>query len=225
MLVRTLHLFFVAIGLLLLQLEGSQAAELAHLEAILQEHCQSVRGRGGSWDCVGFQSSSSDDNDRTLMVMADQFANRMRVMTEIGPFTPGETNLERLLEANFATSLDARYAIRGGFVYAVFLHPLQELEPQSLPAMMDQVDQLANSYGSTYSSGRLQYVGRTHTSTLHKKKKKTPRTPTEMTIKEENKEEPTRGEGSLRKKNTLVMVEKVEEPIVREEEEEEKPNN
>ena len=66
--------------------------------------------------------------DVPVAIVADPIANRMRAMVPIRlaeDLTAEE--LQRVLQANFDTALDARYAIANGRLWGVFIHPLAQL--------------------------------------------------------------------------------------------------
>ena len=61
-----------------------------------------------------------------------------------------------LLEANFHNTLDARYALRGDVLFAVYGHPLASLTNPQLRSAVRQVASLVLTFGTTYSSGVLE---------------------------------------------------------------------
>lgn len=65
----------------------------------------------------------------------------------------------RVLEANFHSALDARYATSDGVLYAAFIHPLSPLTEAEVRSAVAQVASLVRSFGTTYSSGELVYGG------------------------------------------------------------------
>lgn len=65
----------------------------------------------------------------------------------------------RVLEANFHSALDARYATSDGVLYAAFIHPLSPLTEAEVRSAVAQVASLVRSFGTTYSSGELAYGG------------------------------------------------------------------
>ena len=88
-----------------------------------------------------------------LIVLAPE-ADRMRAMVSIASVedvTPEE--MLRMMQANFDTALDARYAVAQGRVWAVFIHPLAALEREQLLSALAQTVNLARSYGSLYTGG------------------------------------------------------------------------
>ncbi len=98
--------------------------------------------------------------DTTLLVVSDPDNDRMRVMVPIGDaesLTPEE--LSRMMQANFDTALDGRYAIAQGLLWSVFIHPLGALEKDELISGIGQVINLSGSFGTLYSGGFLSYGG------------------------------------------------------------------
>jgi len=88
-----------------------------------------------------------------LIVLAPE-ADRMRAMVSIASVedvTPEE--MLRMMQANFDTALDARYAVAQGRVWGVFIHPLAALEREQLLSGLAQTVNLARSYGSLYTGG------------------------------------------------------------------------
>ncbi|MEO0603661.1 MAG: type III secretion system chaperone, partial [Myxococcota bacterium] len=71
--------------------------------------------------------------EQPVTVLTDENADRMRIMIPIGPaagLPPGFA--ERMLQANFDSALDARYAIARGMVWSTFIHPLSPLDDEQL---------------------------------------------------------------------------------------------
>lgn len=91
-----------------------------------------------------------------IACVSDVVHDRMRLVAPITRLdAAGAAHLEILLIANFHTTLDARYAISDGVIYAAFLHPLSTLTPPQLDSAIRQVASLALNFGSSYSSGEL----------------------------------------------------------------------
>ena len=64
-----------------------------------------------------------------IIVIADSVANRMRALVPIRAADEmTQAELMRVLQANFDSALDARYAVAQGRLWAVFIHPLSPLE-------------------------------------------------------------------------------------------------
>ena len=62
-----------------------------------------------------------------------------------------------LLQANFGNTLDARYALREGMLYAVYLHPLSSLTLRDLEAALGQVASLVRNFGTSFSATGVQH--------------------------------------------------------------------
>lgn len=98
--------------------------------------------------------------ERALMVIADEGADRMRIVTPIIEVEHLEPELfERMLTANYDAALDARYAIANQLVWGAFIHPLSDLTPSLLLSGIGQVVNVAVTFGTTYSSGVLVFGG------------------------------------------------------------------
>jgi len=99
-------------------------------------------------------------DDIPLLIVTDVQANRMRAMVPIRSaetMTPEE--MQRVMQANFDTALDARYAVAQGQLWGVFLHPFKELERDQLISGIAQTVNVAKTYGALYSSGAAQFGG------------------------------------------------------------------
>jgi hypothetical protein len=97
-------------------------------------------------------------DDVPVLIIADTTANRMRAMVPISSvegMTPDE--MERVLQANFDSALDARYAIAMGRLWGVFIHPFRELERDQLISGIAQTVNVAQTYGGLYTSGAAQF--------------------------------------------------------------------
>ncbi len=98
--------------------------------------------------------------DVQLMVITDAVNDRMRVMTPIRPYQEiSSAEMTRMMQANFDSALDARYAIAQGMLWSVYIHPLSQLQKNQLISGIGQVVNLARSYGSVYSGGGLSFGG------------------------------------------------------------------
>ncbi|MEL6450210.1 MAG: hypothetical protein AAFQ19_03040 [Pseudomonadota bacterium] len=99
-------------------------------------------------------------DDIPLVVIADPTANRMRAMVPIRSAAGLEAaELMRLMQANFDTALDARYAVAQGRLWGVFIHPLSPLEKDQLLSAFVQTINVARTYGQTYSGGASVFGG------------------------------------------------------------------
>ena len=98
--------------------------------------------------------------DRPMIVVADAAADRMRIMSPIVDADKLDPELyERMLVANFDAALDARYAIGDGVLWGTFIHPLSDLTAELFFSATGQVYNVAETFGTTYSSGLLLYGG------------------------------------------------------------------
>ena len=95
-----------------------------------------------------------------VIVVYDIDADRMRIIIPIGPATdiPRE-ELVRLMQANFDSALDARYAIAQDTLWGVFIHPLSELSDDEFLTALGETANIVLTYGTTYSSGLMIFGG------------------------------------------------------------------
>lgn len=118
------------------------------LEEILKDHTNDVEGEDGAWE---FELGGVK-----MACLTDEEFDRMRV---IAPIVAGaemtEEQRRAVLEANFHTALDARYATSDGVLYAAFLHPLDPLTEDELRSGIDQVVGLVETFGTSYSGGAV----------------------------------------------------------------------
>ncbi len=115
------------------------------ITTILEEYMEAIEGEEGNWQVVF--------NERLIFILSDNENNRMRIFTPIieeQDLRRGE--MEQMLEANFFSALDAKYSMYEGFVISVFTHPLKELTEDQLLSAIGQVVNLADNFGTTYSS-------------------------------------------------------------------------
>jgi len=122
------------------------------LDDLIRQSGQSVMGELGYWQ---FKISR-----RNILVITDTNHNRMRIMSPVAL----QTNLDppmmtRLLEANFASALDAKYALRDGTLWSVFTHPLAELSEMQFMDCLAQVSNLASNFGGSFASSNLTFGG------------------------------------------------------------------
>ncbi|GAB4520664.1 MAG: hypothetical protein Tsb0010_04960 [Parvularculaceae bacterium] len=98
--------------------------------------------------------------DRPVYLVYDLNADRMRLMSLIveSSALPAD-ELKRLLQANFDSALDARYALAQGALWSVFIHALSPLTDEEFIEGLGQTVNLVLSFGTTYSSGALIYGG------------------------------------------------------------------
>ncbi len=98
--------------------------------------------------------------DIPVIVVADPRADRMRAMVPIRSAEGLKAEeLMRLMQANFDTALDARYAVAQGRLWGVFIHPLSPLEQDQFLSALAQTVNVARTYGQTYSGGAQVFGG------------------------------------------------------------------
>ena len=129
---------------------NSQEMTNADLEKIFYVVSDSLRGEKGNWQFM--------INGRVIACITDEKHNRMRILTPIVEQKElSSEDKSKLLEANFHSALDARYAISEGVVWSIFIHPLQELSKDEVLNAIYQVFSAAETYGDTYSSSSLTF--------------------------------------------------------------------
>lgn len=97
---------------------------------------------------------------RAVYIVADPAADRMRVMSPIAQTGTLPVELyERMLQANFDSALDARYAVAQNLVWSVFIHPLSSLTERDLLSGTAQTVTAAINFGTSFSSGATVYGG------------------------------------------------------------------
>lgn len=97
---------------------------------------------------------------RTVIVATDLKHNRMRILSPISKVKGVSAKLlKRLMQANFDTALDARYAIARGIIWGTFIHPLSTLHDRQFISAIGQTVNLALTFGTTFSSGATSYDG------------------------------------------------------------------
>jgi len=86
--------------------------------------------------------------------------DRMRIMATVaGLDTLSQSSLASLLSAQFDRVYDARFAIQGDALLAVFVHPLSSLCERDAAAALDQIVNLVESYATAPSGGALRFTG------------------------------------------------------------------
>lgn len=99
-------------------------------------------------------------DDIPVILIADPVADRMRAMVPIRAAADiSAQEMMRLMQANFDSALDARYAVAQGRLWAVFIHPLSPLEKDQLLSGLVQTINIARTYGQTYSGGATVFGG------------------------------------------------------------------
>jgi hypothetical protein len=116
------------------------------LDALIRRAGEDVRRAGTNWR---FQLAG-----REVHVLSDPRTDRMRILVAVRDVSGLDAReLYRLLQADFETAIDARYAIAREMLWSVFVHPLRTLDDMEFLSGLGQTVNLAASYGTTYSSG------------------------------------------------------------------------
>ena len=100
--------------------------------------------------------------NKMLLCVYDENANRMRIISPIVEREKlDEEQVLNALVANFHTALDVKYALSDEIIWSVYNHPLQELTNHQVVNAIDQVYRAAVTFGTTYSSTNLVFLGTT----------------------------------------------------------------
>lgn len=91
-----------------------------------------------------------------VLIQTQEDADRIRIVAFIADADslPPEA-LRVMLEANYHTAMDARYAITGEHVVAAFLHPLEDLTDEQFVLGFYQVVSCAETFGTHFSGGTM----------------------------------------------------------------------
>ena len=97
---------------------------------------------------------------RQVIVITDPVAERMRIMVPIGDAGLLDPDLlKRLMQANFDSALDARYAIAQDVLWGTFIHPLTSLDEKGFVSGLAQAIAVADNFGGSFSSGAVVFGG------------------------------------------------------------------
>lgn len=97
-------------------------------------------------------------DETPVTLVFDVNADRMRLFSQVGP-SDGLTRAQllRLMQANFDSALDARYAVAAGQVWSTYMHPMVTLTQDDFVSAIAQTVTLVRTYGTTFSSGALSF--------------------------------------------------------------------
>lgn len=124
----------------------------ATLDIIIRRIDPDVKGGNGYWE-MRYEGAAA-------LVVTDQTANRMRIIAQVAVVEGlDQDTLFRVLQANFDTALDARFAIANGILWSAFIHPLGSLDEAEFISGFAQTVTLARNFGVSYSSGALRFRG------------------------------------------------------------------
>ena len=155
-------LLVLFILILSLQNSYSQEMSLTKLDKILNGISDSIVNTKPQW--------RFKINQVPFICVADSTHNRMRI---ISPITNSNRLSEELktasLTANFHTALDVKYAISDNVLWAVFIHPLEELSKEQVLNAVSQVYYANINFGTSFASTSLVFPGRKPTKEIPKK--------------------------------------------------------
>ena len=142
--------FLVTMVLFVSVFAQSQDMDNLKLEKILYVMSDSIQGSTGNWQFM--------IEGTILFCVTDETNNRMRIISPI--IEEQKISIEEqkvLLEANFHSALDARFAYSNDFLWSAYIHPLRELNKEQVIDAISQVYTLALTYGTTYNSTGLSF--------------------------------------------------------------------
>lgn len=99
-------------------------------------------------------------NKVKMALISDVKHDRMRIIAPITEYPQlSDDKKDAVMESNFHSALDARYAVSKKILYSAFIHPLSPLTKTELLSALKQVATLARTFGGSYSSGELSFGG------------------------------------------------------------------
>ena len=120
----------------------------SRMEFLFAEHVDAIVGPPGT-----IQTRVDGIN---IYLISNPEIDRMRIIAPIAMVESLDPRVLRiLLRANFASTLDARYAISEGIIYAAFLHPMSSLTPDLIESALFQVVSLVKTFGTSFTSQPL----------------------------------------------------------------------
>lgn len=120
------------------------------LEAIVKTVSTDVKGE------KGYMEFTYEGVEMSLI--SDVTHNRMRIIAPIAKYEDlTQEHIDKIMEANFHSGLDGRYAVSNGVLFATYIHPLEELTTWQIQSALHQVANLFLTFGSSYTSGGLEF--------------------------------------------------------------------
>ena len=120
------------------------------LNSIFHSLSDNVQGQNGHW--------KFNINELIFICLTDQLHNRMRIISPVVKMDEvTDAQLLKSMEANLHSTLDVRYAVSDGVLWAAFIHPLGELTNEQVNSAVRQVYSSVRSFGTPYSSGTLSF--------------------------------------------------------------------
>jgi len=132
-------------------LAGSEAA-LERIAKVVARVDENATRDGNNWQL------SIDATQ--ILIVTDVNAGRMRIMTPIAAVEDlPEGGLLRLMQANFDSALDARYAVAQDLLWGTFIHPLPSLTERDFASGLLQTKTISDTFGTTFTSGAITFGG------------------------------------------------------------------
>lgn len=150
---KTLIKIAIALGLFYSQMVVAEDAMTNRKIAELLDRLEvDVQGQDGLWRFLV--------NDVEVTIITDENADRMRIIAPVAKTDELLANeFERVLQANFDSALDARYAIAKSVLWSAFIHPLSPLTDRQFIEGLGQVVNLVTTFGTSYHSGSAVFGG------------------------------------------------------------------
>lgn len=150
---KTLIKIAIALGLFYSQMVAAEDAMTNRKIAELLDRLDvEVQGQDGLWRFLV--------NDVEVTIITDENADRMRIIAPVAKTDELLANeYERVLQANFDSALDARYAIAKSVLWSAFIHPLSPLTDRQFIEGLGQVVNLVTTFGTSYHSGSAVFGG------------------------------------------------------------------
>lgn len=125
---------------------------LDRMDEIVHKLDENAVREGGMW--------SFKIADVPVTIVTDEKNDRMRIMVAIRKVDEvDDAELMRLLQADFDSALDARYAVAHDILWSAYIHPLAALHDRQFISAIGQTVNLALTYGTSYTSGELVFGG------------------------------------------------------------------
>ncbi len=147
------HLFVFSTLMFLSSLSlSAQKMDNSKLGKIIEKYSETVEGDNGRWTFV--------IGEIPMICLTDETHNRMRIMSPVAELDKLEKEqVVEILEANFHSALDVRYAVSEGVVWVAYIHPLKELTDEQAVDAIRQVYNGVVTFGTSYSSTELTFPG------------------------------------------------------------------
>ncbi len=111
-------------------------------------------------NAIVFSYTLESTGDIPITIVTDPAADRMRIVIGIARESEiSSERMKRLMQANYDSALDARYALGNGVLWATFIHPLSSLSDEDFLSGLSQTINIVVTFGTTYTSGAFVFGG------------------------------------------------------------------